>query len=74
MFGGLPGMILELAIPRLHTTWVATKVELITPKDEDFAITDKGKKVNEQQLFEAIQDGIKDWGKWATRYVWWTVL
>jgi GLPGLI family protein len=28
-FGGLPGMILGLAIPRLHTTWYATKLELV---------------------------------------------
>lgn len=28
-FGGLPGMILGLAIPRLHTTWYATKLELL---------------------------------------------
>ena len=26
-FGGLPGMILELAVPRLYTTWTATKLE-----------------------------------------------
>jgi GLPGLI family protein len=25
-FGGLPGMILGLAIPKLHTTWFATKI------------------------------------------------
>ena len=28
-FTGLPGMILGLAIPRLYTTWFATKVELV---------------------------------------------
>lgn len=32
-FNGLPGMILGLAIPRLHTTWFATKVQ-ITGIDE----------------------------------------
>jgi GLPGLI family protein len=74
MFGGLPGMILELAIPRLHTTWVADKIELLSPKETDFDIPDKGKKVNEKQLYETIQSSLKDWGKWATRYIWWTVL
>ncbi len=74
MFGGLPGMILELAIPRLHTTWVADKIELLTPKDADFTIPEKGKKVTEKQLFETIQSSLKDWGKWAGRYIWWTVL
>jgi GLPGLI family protein len=74
MFGGLPGMIMELAIPRLHTTWTATSVELTAPKETDFAISEKGKKVNEQQLYETIQSSLKDWGKWAGRNIWWSVL
>ncbi len=74
MFGGLPGMILELAIPRLHTTWTADKIELLTPKETDFMVPEKGKKVNEKELFETIQSSMSDWGKWGTRYVWWTIL
>lgn len=74
MFGNLPGMILELAIPRLHTTWVANKIELTPPKQEDFTIPEKGKKVTEKELFDAIQKSMKDWGKWGRKYVWWTVL
>ncbi len=74
MFGGLPGMILELAIPRLHTTWTATKVEVTTPTEADFAISEKGKKVDQKGLFDAIQAGIADWGKWGTKNIWWTVL
>ncbi len=74
MFGGLPGMILELAIPRLHTTWVADKVELVTPKDTDFVLPEKGKKVTEKELSETIQSSFKDWGKMSARYLWWTVL
>src|SRR6185312_612299 len=45
MFSGLPGMIMELAIPRLYTTWVATNVELTPPKETDFTIPEKGKKI-----------------------------
>ncbi len=74
MFSGLPGMILELAIPRLHTTWVATKVEITSPKEEEFKVPEKGKKVNQKELYETIQSSLKDWGKWATRNVWWTIL
>jgi len=74
MFGGLPGMIMELAIPRLHTTWVAGKVDLIAPKAEDFTIQEKGKKVNEKQLHDTIYDSFKKWGAMANRNVWWTVL
>jgi len=74
MFGGLPGMIMELAIPRLHTTWVADKIEVLAPKPEDFAIPDKGKKVTELELQETIQNSFKSWGDMAARNVWWTVL
>ncbi len=74
MFGGLPGMILELAIPRLHTTWTADKVELIPPKETDFTMPEKGKKVNEKELYETVKSSFKDWGKMAPRNIWWTVL
>ena len=74
MFGGLPGMILELAIPRLHTTWTATKVELVPPKETDFVVPEKGKKVNEKELHETVQSSFKSWGKMAPRNIWWTVL
>jgi len=74
MFGGLPGMIMELAIPRLHTTWVADKVELNPPVETDFTIPEKGKKVNEQELYETVKSSFKDWGKNAARNIWWTVL
>lgn len=73
MFGGLPGLILELAIPRLHTTWTANKIDLLTEKDE-FKIPEKGKKVSTKELQESIKASFSDWGKNATRYVWWTVI
>lgn len=73
-FGGLPGMILELAIPRLHTTWVATKVELTPAKDADFVVPEKGKKVNSKELGEAISESFRKWGAMANRNVWWVVL
>lgn len=74
MFGGLPGMIMELAVPRLHTTWVADKVELTAPKETDFAVPDKGKKVTQKELFETVKSSFKDWGKLAPRNTWWTAL
>ena len=43
-------MILGLAIPRLSTTWFATKVELIDPKPTDFAIPSRGKKITDANL------------------------
>lgn len=73
-FGGLPGMILELAIPRLHTTWVATKVEVATPRAEDFEFSEKGKKVNSASLYESVSESFRKWGAMGTRQVWWVAL
>ena len=74
MFSGLPGLILELAIPRLYSTWIATKVELIKPKEEDFKISQKGKKVNHKELFDAMYKSMEDWKTHGPRNIWWTTL
>jgi len=59
-FGGLPGMILGLAIPRLYTTWFATKLELVEPTVAQLSPTQKGKKVNRQQLHSEIIRALKE--------------
>ncbi|MGZ3845317.1 MAG: GLPGLI family protein [Flavisolibacter sp.] len=75
-FGGLPGLILELAIPRLYTTWTATKIENLVPAEEKKMIApSKGKKANEKELMGKIKEGIKDWGdKYYHRAVWFSSL
>ena len=73
-FNGLPGMILGLAIPRLYTTWFATKVELTEPKTTDFVIPSRGKKITEQNLQTILQRSLKDWGKQGQRNIWWVML
>jgi GLPGLI family protein len=73
-FNGLPGMILGLAIPRLYTTWFATKVQLIEPKDNDLAAPTKGKKVNAKALEATLQKSLKDWGKEGQKNIWWVML
>lgn len=69
-FGGLPGMILGLAIPRLYTTWFATKLELIEPTAAQLTPTQKGKKVNWNQLYTELKKGMKEWGKEGHRRIW----
>lgn len=69
-FGGLPGMILGLAIPRLYTTWFATKLELIEPTPAQLSPVQKGKKVNWSQLYTELKKGMKDWGKEGHRRIW----
>ena len=73
-FSGLPGMILGVAIPRIHTTWFATKLELegVTPKD--LTPPAKGKKTNSIGLEKSLAVFLKDWGKWAQRNIWQIML
>ncbi len=73
-FGGLPGMILGIAIPRLHTTWFATKVELIAPAAKDFIIPTKGQRINNKKLADNLNSSLKSWGKRGDRNIWWTIL
>jgi GLPGLI family protein len=68
--GGLPGMILGLAIPRMYTTWFATKLELIEPTIQQLNPSQKGKKVNWLQLNTELKKGMKDWGKNGHRLTW----
>ena len=69
-FGGLPGMILGLAVPRLYTTWFATKLELTEPTSVQLNPAQKGKKVNWLQLNAELKKGFKDWGKEAEKRLW----
>lgn len=73
-FGGLPGMILELAVPRLHTTWVATQVNVTTVKNPEAPPFSKGKKVTQKELVATLQKSLKDWGKNAGKNIWWSLL
>lgn len=69
-FNGLPGMILGVAIPRINTTWFATKLELVEVKPQDLAAPVKGKKVDQAGLLKQLQGPMKDWGKSGQRNIW----
>jgi GLPGLI family protein len=69
-FNGLPGMIMGIAIPRINTTWFATKLELIEVKPSDILPPQKGKKVNQAELLKQLQGSMKDWGKSGQRNIW----
>lgn len=68
---GLPGMILGLAIPRLYTTWFATKVELLTPTADQLKPPTKGKKTNYTDLIETVTKSLKQYGSWGSVALWW---
>lgn len=66
-FGGLPGMILGLAIPRLYTTWFATEFKYSgydASLEKEF-IQKKTKKVNYIELLKELNESLKEWGKFG---------
>ena len=66
-FGGLPGMILGLAIPRLHTTWYATKLEVIeTPA---ISPPKEGRKYSGEQFKKELTEKIKT-NEWLKKIAW----
>ena len=67
-FNGLPGMILGLAIPRLASTWFATKVENISitiPQP-----VSKSKKVIWVDINKEVSKAPNSWGKNAASLKW----
>ncbi len=75
-FGGLPGMILGLAIPRLYSTWFATKVELNDPPASAFTPAKAGrlKKMSAADLAPFLKQTFTDWGNRGARFIWWSML
>lgn len=69
-FQGLPGMILGLAIPRLNTTWFATKLELTDVKESILIPPKKGKKTSMSDLKIKLNSVMKNWGKQRDKNLW----
>jgi GLPGLI family protein len=77
---GLPGMILGVTIPRLYTSWIATKVSVIGV-DENAIKPAAVKKIYTMKFLRlTLDDRIKDWSadndeeqQQKNRFVW-TIL
>jgi GLPGLI family protein len=69
-FNGLPGLILGLAVPRLATTWFATKVETTMATAKELSPIQKGKKVNWKRFYLDMNKAMKDWGKEGASNTW----
>ena len=62
-FGGLPGLILGIGFPRIHTTWFATKLELKQVQATELGAPTKGKKATRTEILNTVRSAVKDWGK-----------
>jgi len=68
-FNGLPGMILEVAVPHENVIWVATKVTDVTIEDKALQAPKKGKAVTNSQLVATLHNLTKNWGDEAQFYL-----
>jgi GLPGLI family protein len=62
---GLPGMILGIGVPRLHTTWFATKVEVFDVNTSAVKPETKGKKVTRATMMKELGDVLRQWGSYG---------
>jgi GLPGLI family protein len=68
-FTGLPGMILGIALPHQHLTWFATKVQAVKVSDTELAAPQKGKKMTNPALRQALAGSLKEWGAQGQMFI-----
>lgn len=74
-FNGLPGMILGIAVPRLHMTLFATRLESVNQLSAiPYPIEQKPKFVTRKKVQSDIDKGVNDWGKFANLLRWNSLL
>ena len=66
---GLPGMILGLAVPRLHATWFATKVQVAGVNLGAVQPATKGKKMSRQAMITTLDNVLKNWGAYGKKMI-----
>lgn len=67
---GLPGMILGITIPRMYTSWIATKLQVNGVNTAIITEPQKGKKKKATELQETVKKATSDWGSWGQQAVW----
>lgn len=67
---GLPGMILGITIPRMYSSWIATKLQINGVNTSIIAPPVKGKKKKASELQETVRKATSDWGTWGQQSIW----
>ena len=62
-------MILGMGVPRIHTTWFATKVEVSNVNMNQVVPATKGKKVDRPTMIKSLDKVLKDWGNYGKNLV-----
>lgn len=78
---GLPGTILGMTIPRLYTSWIATKVNAQGLDESKIKPGGPAKGMKIAEFSKAISERTKDWGgadadgkKWLEQFLWNSLL
>lgn len=66
---GLPGMILGMGVPRLHTTWFATKVDVFDINMNVVAPATKGKKMDKATMMKSLDKVLRQWGTYGSKLI-----
>ena len=67
---GLPGMILGITIPRMYTSWIATKLQAVDVDTKIITPPQKGKKKKATELLGDVKKVTADRGSWGQQAVW----
>ena len=67
---GLPGMILGITIPRMFTSYIATKLQVAGVDVRNIVSPQKGKKKEFAAIRKDVEKVIKDWGRWGQQALW----
>ncbi len=67
---GLPGMLLGITIPRMFTSYIATKLQVAGVDVRKIIAPQKGKKKDFIDLRKDVERVSKDWGRWGQQTLW----
>jgi GLPGLI family protein len=68
-FGGLPGMILQVALPHENVSWLATKITDTSVPVAEIAPPKKGKPLTKKEFQAKLLTAMKNWGEYAQGYL-----
>jgi GLPGLI family protein len=77
---GLPGMTLGLTIPRLYTSWIATKISVVNVNEAIIIAPTSKKTMTLKEYKTFLKKRTEDWGyddeskQWINQFVWSSLL
>lgn len=79
---GLPGLVLGMTIPRMYTSWIATKIEIDKVDEKSIVPVTSKKPYTSASLKTMLRERTKDWftdddpdsQKWIEQFYWRTSL